>query len=381
MRHEALWVILMVIGVFAGYAWAGRYWIDVVDEGYFLDLSNRVLHGALPYRDFSTYYTPGVFYLFALVFKLLGTSILPVRVLMAGLRAASALLLFSLARRVAPWWLAWLPFGVVAAVDHWPIEPEPHPSWPAMVATLLTMELVARHVGSRRLRWLALAGGATAVAVLFKQNVGAFCAIGLASYVVLRPRERAGRWLQWMRVVFVVGVGLAVSALLLPEMDVSVALALWLPVLAALGLALRTHGVGSDSADVEASGGGHVGEGSSGVPVRGAGGLGGWVVIGEVVATGGAFVVVSAVWLVPLVLALGVYGTPFGLFAGLSVDQSALAIPFAPIWPALRPPLTDDPQIGPWLNALDSAFGSWNLYLPALAAWAGIAALLTRAAD
>jgi hypothetical protein len=374
VRHEAVWATLMVIGVFAVYAWSGRYWIDVVDEGYFLDLSKRVLDGALPYRDFSTYYTPGVFYLFALVFKVFGAGILPVRLLMAALRAVCALLLFSLTRRVAPGWLAWLPFGVIAAGDHWPIEPEPHPSWPAMVATLLTMELVARHAGSGRLRWLVFAGGAAGLAFLFKQNLGAFCAIGLAAYVVLRPRIGDGgagstrhvncldTWLRWGRVLFAVGVGLAVSALLRPGMDISVALALWVPVLAALGLAVRGGG-----AEAEALDPGERDDGSGGVAL-----------IRECVAVGAAFGVVTALWLVPLVVALGVGQTPFGLFAGVSVDQSALAIPFAPIWPAARPPLTTDPQIAPWLNALDEAFGSWNLYLASMAAWAAIAALLRQ---
>ena len=113
----------MVLGIFAAYAWSGHFWIDVVDEGYFLDLADRTLNGALPYRDFSSYYTPGVFYLFALVFKVFGTSLLPIRVLMAGLRAASALLMYRLARRVARAPVAWLPFALVAAVDHSPIEP------------------------------------------------------------------------------------------------------------------------------------------------------------------------------------------------------------------------------------------------------------------
>src|SRR5215208_4429936 len=143
----------MVVGVFAAYAWSGRFWIDPVDEGYFLDLAERVLNGAVPYRDFATYYTPGIFYLFAATLKVFGIGLLPVRYLMAGLHAVCALLLYRLTRRVAPWPIALMPFLVVAAIDHWPIEPEPHPSWPAMVLCLLTMELVSRHLASGRSRW------------------------------------------------------------------------------------------------------------------------------------------------------------------------------------------------------------------------------------
>ena len=70
----------------------------------------------------------------------------------AGKWGVCALLLYGLSRRLTPWWLAWVPFGLVAALDHWPIEPEPHPSWPAMIAMLLTMDLVARHGASGRSR-------------------------------------------------------------------------------------------------------------------------------------------------------------------------------------------------------------------------------------
>src|SRR5713226_538677 len=148
MGRKVLCGALVGLVVLTGYTSSAHVWIDVVDEGYFLDLADRVRTGALPYRDFSTYYTPGIFYLFAAVLKVFGASVLPIRYLTAGLRAAAAVLMFSLTRRVAPWPWAVVPVVVVLALDHWPIEPEPHPSWPAIVACLVTLELVARHVDS-----------------------------------------------------------------------------------------------------------------------------------------------------------------------------------------------------------------------------------------
>src|SRR6266851_2684491 len=113
-KREAASVALGLLMIVAAYAWSGHLWIDLVDEGYFLDLSQRVLDGQLPYRDFTTYYTPGVFYLFALAFKLFGTNLLTIRYLMASLRGLCALLLYGLTRRVAPWPIACLPFLIVA---------------------------------------------------------------------------------------------------------------------------------------------------------------------------------------------------------------------------------------------------------------------------
>ncbi|MDQ3703017.1 MAG: hypothetical protein M3442_19155, partial [Chloroflexota bacterium] len=62
---EAVIALLGVtlLGVcFASLAWYG---FDLLEEGYFLAHARRVQLGGLPYRDFSTPYTPGVFYLYA----------------------------------------------------------------------------------------------------------------------------------------------------------------------------------------------------------------------------------------------------------------------------------------------------------------------------
>src|SRR5437588_2821331 len=187
MQPQAIGRALLGLTVLAVYAWSAHLWIDVVDEGYFLDLADRVRLGALPYRDFSTYYTPGIFYLFAALLKVFGASVLPIRYVMAGLRAAAAVLMFGLTWRVAPWPWALVPVVVLLALDHWPIEPEPHPSWPAIVACLASLELVGRHYRSGKLRWLGLAGALAGVSFAFKQNDGAFTLLRVAGYVVLRP--------------------------------------------------------------------------------------------------------------------------------------------------------------------------------------------------
>ena len=191
----------------------------MVDEGYFMDLSNRVLHGALPYRDFDAYYTPGVFYLFALVLKVFGASMGPVRLLMAGLRAATALLLLVLGRRCAPWPIAVLPLVILLLLDHWPIEPEPHPSWPALVACLLTMELTARHLASRRRRWLVLGGAAAGLSFLFKQNTGALTLLALLGYVMFQPRPASDALLRVGRTAYAVGSGALITMLVWPHLD------------------------------------------------------------------------------------------------------------------------------------------------------------------
>jgi hypothetical protein len=392
-RREPWFVLLGVAGVVLVYAWSGHYWVDLVDEGYFLDLGQRVLNGSLPYRDFTTYYTPGIFYLFAATFKLFGTNLLVIRYLMAVVRGMCALLLYVLTRRVAPWPIAWLPFALVFLLDEWPIYSEPHPSWPSLVACLLTMECMVRHLKTRRLYWLALAGAAAGVAYLFKQNIGAFTALGLGGYVLLRPRPSTGAWLRAAQVGFVAATALLVTLVMREGLDPISGGALWLPMMVILGLLLYHAMRGSPEA-----------EGS---------------VVLDTLVSGGSFGLVTAAWLIPLLIALGADQTPLGLFVG-EVDQASIATPFSdftpgtlplllasiwlvtllavrrrrhwravvlgvalscvalalPIWQGPRDVLTKDPQLQAVVVWLDVNFGTLNMYMPSLAVWAGIGGAL-----
>src|SRR5947209_7182981 len=72
-----------------------RMGIDDLDEGYFVQQAARVLHGQIPYRDFETLYAPGLAYVHAALFGLVGGPfLLSPRVLALAARAALALQLF-----------------------------------------------------------------------------------------------------------------------------------------------------------------------------------------------------------------------------------------------------------------------------------------------
>jgi hypothetical protein len=142
----------------------------------------------------------------------------------------------------------------------------------------------------------------------------------------------------------------------------------------------------------------------------------------DAVTAGAAFVIVTAAWIVPLALALGLRETPLGLFIG-NVNQGALVLPFDPPSPAARwalplaiwapilvallggrrewlskrllgvamlltvaalilptgvqpdDGLMDDPGLYPWLSYFQVEFGTLFNYLPALGGWAGVAML------
>lgn len=49
-----------------------KYGINVYDEGFILYNAENILNGYIPYKDFWTIYTPGQYYLIALLFKIFG---------------------------------------------------------------------------------------------------------------------------------------------------------------------------------------------------------------------------------------------------------------------------------------------------------------------
>ena len=402
-RTETVAVVVAAVATFAIYVWSGAYWIDLIDEGYFVYLGSRVQAGDMPYRDFDSYYTPGIFYLFAWTFDLFGLTVEPIRVVMSGIRVLWALLLYGLTRRVAPWPFALLPFLVIAAVDAAPVFPEPHPSWPSILATLGVIEVLVRHHAGGSRRWIVLAGLLAGLAFAFKQNVGAFAALSIGAYLLLVQEYRPiGRLLLVAQVLFVLLLGGAATVLLWPGLTARLGASLWMPLLLTLGLLLW-----SAWSRPEVYGW------STGLPRF----------LLDAVAAGAAFVAVTLVWLVPLTLALGVGGVPWGLFVG-HVNQGALLLPLDPPSPATRPvllvaiwlpivvallggrrgmpsrslllgaaaasvlalvmptgyppdpALLEEPGLYPWLGYIEAELGTLFLYVPAFCAWAGLAMLV-----
>src|SRR5215470_13705238 len=86
-----------------------RHGVAPAVVGYNLVPSERVLYGQVPYRDFIYNYTPGVLWLNAILFKLLGTTLMTARLGVYVAKLVTALLLYLLGRRYLPGYLALLP--------------------------------------------------------------------------------------------------------------------------------------------------------------------------------------------------------------------------------------------------------------------------------
>jgi hypothetical protein len=148
---------------------------SLLDEGHILQFADLVHRGGELYRDAVLLPLPGAFYLLALAFDVFGPSILVARWILVLEFAAFAVIVFLLMRRLAGDAAAWAGVGLVFlykvwAFPHWQMYSYSTTAQLCLAASVLcTVEF---HRSSRR-RWLALAGLATGLAVLCKQDYGA----------------------------------------------------------------------------------------------------------------------------------------------------------------------------------------------------------------
>ncbi len=189
------WAALLAPGLIAacllGEAAVLRVGIDDLDEGYFVQQAVRVMHGQVPYRDFETLYTPGLAYVHAALFAVIGGPYLSApRVLALAARASLAVLLFVVARPLVrrPIWATMPAVFWLVALDDAPVRWEPHTGWLSTFFAVLAAWCVSHRPCAR---WLATAGIAAGVAYVFKQNTGAFI---LGAIVLRTAGARAEGW-------------------------------------------------------------------------------------------------------------------------------------------------------------------------------------------
>lgn len=153
------------------------WWIyaDMDDEALATLGGLRVLGGELPYRDFSTRSTPGIYFLAAPFLAIFGAGPLGTRLPMGCIHATSAALVLRLARRLLPgrWpYVPWVLWTLMAFHDYQILNYH----WAAILFTLLTLDfgVVWIQQGSKRSAvaaslagvgafWMLQSNGATAL--------------------------------------------------------------------------------------------------------------------------------------------------------------------------------------------------------------------------
>ena len=201
---------------------------NLLDEGFVLHVSERVLLGQVPYRDFFTQLTPGAFVALAAVFSVTGPSVMVGRWITLLLGLAITVLLYWGARRLVSRptaALAALAFPVWGIGQGWFY---PNYSWFALVGCVAALCAYLRSSQSTDgARWLVVAGTCCGVAAFCKQNMGLYALVALCGASLTTGPGSLGR-----RV-------LSTSVMALSAVPVPLALLLWLAANGALAEFIR----------------------------------------------------------------------------------------------------------------------------------------------
>ena len=170
------------IGTIVVLAVATWYWLqyfnrstNLLDEGSTATQALRILHGDLIYRDFFTVVTPLSYYTIASLFQIFGEHLMVMRWAALVTGVGLSLVTLLVARRICAWPFA-AAAGLMTTVWGWFLVT---PNYYSLEAALLALIAVGCYLRGTSARWMLLAGIATGVTAMTKQNVGAYTAAGL----------------------------------------------------------------------------------------------------------------------------------------------------------------------------------------------------------
>src|SRR5208282_410267 len=185
-----------------------RYTSMDPDEGIILQGAQRIVQGQVLYRDFFSYFTPGSYYLLALLFKVFGSSMLVARTALAAYGAFFSVFTYLLARRVCSRWVAL----AAAYLVTWTCLPWRFMilhNWDSTLWACATVYCAVWLLQAPRWGWALATGSFSSLTVLFEQPKGAGVVLGLGLGLMLvvlfaRSTVRLSRG-QWVTL----GIGLA----------------------------------------------------------------------------------------------------------------------------------------------------------------------------
>jgi 4-amino-4-deoxy-L-arabinose transferase-like glycosyltransferase len=155
-----------------------RYTSIDPDEGIILQGAQRILNGEVLYRDVFSFFTPGSYYLNALLMRLFGDSFLTVRTGIAFIGAAFCPLTYFLSRRVCSRGVSML-VTVLMALTSVPARFLVLHNWDSTLLACIAVYSVARWAESRNAWWLFCIGSFASLTFLFEQSKGVGLCVGL----------------------------------------------------------------------------------------------------------------------------------------------------------------------------------------------------------
>ena len=186
----SLLIFLLVWSLSAAYAGVhlNRGWLPY-DEGTLGQTAERVLDGEMPHRDFANWYTGGLTYLDALIFKIFGVNLFYLRLFLFAAFLAWIPAVYGIARHFLKPWAA-CGTTLLAVVWSIPNYPAAMPSWFSLFLTTFGTLVLATYIQRPAARWLILAGFCGGVSFLIK-SVALYYLAGALLFFVYREQTLA----------------------------------------------------------------------------------------------------------------------------------------------------------------------------------------------
>lgn len=181
----ALLCVWAVCGVYLGTNLM-RGWVPH-DDGALAQSAERVLQGQMPHRDYTEIYTGGLSYVNALAFRICGTSLGSLRILLFVFYLAWAPVVFFLARECMGDAAAG---GMTLLAEAWsvPLYPAGMPTWYNLFFATFGAAALFRFVKRPRWGWLFAAGLCGGMSFLIK-SVALYYVAGVLLFLVYREQS------------------------------------------------------------------------------------------------------------------------------------------------------------------------------------------------
>ena len=178
-RDRQLGIALFLLS--CAYLWIFRRYTSMEpDEGIILQGAQRILRGEVLYRDFFSFFTPGSYYLQALISRILGNSFLVARTTLVLLGAAFSVLNYLLARRACSRGTAFT-IAILTTATTLPYRFLVLHNWDSTLWAMLALYSAVRWLESGAWSWAFATGSLAGLTLMFEQSKGAGLCLGLAA--------------------------------------------------------------------------------------------------------------------------------------------------------------------------------------------------------
>lgn len=164
-----------------------NYGLNLLDEGYLMMSSLRVLHGEVQYIDFQNNYGPGRFFFLAALFRLFGENFLVTRAAWAVLYAFAAVITYFIARR------ATRPSVAAVAAAMIVLTRCPWQKTFFVFLQVLCILVCFYYLKNKRTGRLVFCGITASAVMFFRQDLGVYAFIAFSVLLVLLHHKDGAR--------------------------------------------------------------------------------------------------------------------------------------------------------------------------------------------